>query len=208
MASSERDAAHGRAPVGGPVDQPLGVELHERGPDRGPPHAISLAQVELDQPLARREHTFEDLVAELIGDGHAGGLVSLSPPTALAVNPIVDNPVADVERSGNPMTSDRTQVAIVGGGRPAPAGPDAPPGRNRMPDPRAPDQGVRDGEDPRRGARAGQRPTSCVTSEWVTGWTPSAFVHEGTHLAVRGRMTRIDFMARTGKAVTVYGRPR
>jgi p-hydroxybenzoate 3-monooxygenase len=32
-----------------------------------------------------------------------------------------------------------------------------------------------------------------------------SFVHDGTHLAFAGRMIRVDFMARTGKAVTIYG---
>ena len=74
------DAAHRGAPVGLALDEPLGVELDERGPDRRAAHAVALGELELDQPLTGRERAFEDVVSQPVGDGCGDdhGLVSLS----------------------------------------------------------------------------------------------------------------------------------
>ena len=61
------DAAHGGPPVGLPLHQPLGVELDQRGADGRPTHAVALGELQLDQPLTRRERAREDVVAQPVG---------------------------------------------------------------------------------------------------------------------------------------------
>jgi p-hydroxybenzoate 3-monooxygenase len=133
------------------------------------------------------------------------GIVGLSPLTALAAYQIVDNPVTDVEWSDNPVTTGRTQVAIIGGG---PAGLLLArmlhlAGVECMILERQTKEYVM------ARIRAGvlEQGSVDVLRELGVGDRMDAecFVHEGTHLAFAGRMTRIDFMALTGKAVTVYG---
>jgi hypothetical protein len=74
------DAAHGGAPVRLALHEALGVELDERGADRGPPHPVPVGELQLDQTLAGREGTTEDVVPQPVGHRQCGlhGPASLS----------------------------------------------------------------------------------------------------------------------------------
>ena len=70
---AQRDPPNRRATVRLTHDEPLRFQLHERRSRHRAPARVAGAELGLDQPFPRREHTGDDVVAEVVGDRLGAG---------------------------------------------------------------------------------------------------------------------------------------
>ena len=115
IASAHRDAPDRGAAVRLTHDEPLRLQLDERRPGHGATARVPIAELGLDQPFAGREHTSDDVVAEVVGDRFGPG-----DPQARRRGAVVDRAHRDRHRS------DPAAAGVRGGRAP---GSTAAPGR-------------------------------------------------------------------------------